>query len=263
LYGAESTNMTIRLVSPEQYSKVKSLLFDLLGVASFESLHQFDVAANDILVCCTDNFKDCMVIFRKINVLIVTSSKTVLEGFLKKLGREKGYAFRCPEWMAPTVLKRFPPKEAEYKGVVLLTYATSRNDFKKHSNVQFNVRILCEDNANEVTSILGDNWSPESIRERIKKGLFYGVYEGNKPISWLGTIWESDKACEIGFAYTREGYRGKGLMKTLTSFITGRILEKGKIPILHTVETNTPAIKIAESLGYGVKAREWAYFYNL
>jgi predicted GNAT family acetyltransferase len=51
-------------------------------------------------------------------------------------------------------------------------------------------------------------------------------------------------------------------MKILTSALSEKVIRKGKIPLIHTVETNIPAIKVAENLGYDLKAREWAYFYN-
>ena len=253
----------IRKLHPRQYSKVESVLLHLLDAASLEWLYHFEAARDKIVVYRDKSFKDCMLIFGKINVLIVTDSQAILEDFLKKLDAAKGYGFRCPEWMAPTIMEKFPPKETDYKGIVLLTYSSSKDEFVKYSGVHHIVRVLSEDDANEVIAYSSHHWSPVFIRERVKKGVFYGIYQANELISWVGTIWESKIACEIGFAFTKEGHRGEGLMKTLTSVITEKILQGQKIPILHTVETNTPAIRVAESLGYNLRAREWAYFYNL
>jgi predicted GNAT family acetyltransferase len=186
----------------------------------------------------------------------------ILQDSLEKLDKHKSYAFRCSEWMTAAVLERFPPKNREHKGVILLTYTASEEDFRRYIDSHHFTRILTDDDAHEVLANSGSHWSPEFIRERIRKGSFYGVYTANKLVSWLGTIWESGKACEIGFAFTRPEYRRKGMMKTLTSILTEKILGKGKIPLLHTVQENDSAIRMAQSLGYDLKAREWAYFYN-
>lgn len=255
--------VVIHRLPSDQYSRVKDSLFHLLGVASLEWLHYFDVAKDKIVVYYTENLKDYMLILNEANVLIATDSQIILEDFLKQLETQKGYAFRCKEWMASTIMERFPPKKQNYNGVVLLTYATSKKDFVKYADTRYTIRILKESDTPEVVSNSGHHWSPEFILERIEKGAFYGIYRGKELISWLGVIWESDRACEIGFAFTKEQHRNKGLMKTLASSVTEKMLQKGKIPILHTVETNIQARRLAESLGYSIKVREWAYFYNL
>jgi predicted GNAT family acetyltransferase len=253
----------IRKLHPKQYSQVESLLLHMFDAASLEWLYHFETARDKIVAYSSKNLKDGMLIFGEINVLILTDSQAILEGFLNKLDTEKGYGFRCLEWMAPIIMEKFPPKEADYKGIVLLTYSCSEDEFVKYTDAQYVVRVLSEDDANEVTTYSRHHWSPDFIRERIKKGLFYGIYQANELISWLGTIWESKRACEIGFAFTKEKHRGRGLMKILTSVVTEKTLQNRKIPIFHTAETNIPAIRVAESLGYDLRAREWAYFYNL
>ena len=252
----------LRQLHPQQFSRIEDSLSQLIGSASLEWLYHFETARDRIVAYSSQNLKDCMIIFNEINVLIVTSSRTVLQDSLRKLDMQKSYAFRCPEWVASTVLERFPPKNSEHGGVILLTYTAIEEDFRRYVDSRHLTRILTDDDAHEVIAHSGNHWSPEFIRERIRKGSFYGVYTTNKLVSWLGTMWESRKACEIGFAFTRTEYRGKGMMKTLTSILTEKILCKGKIPLLHTVQENQAAMRTAQSLGYKPKAREWAYFYN-
>ncbi len=50
------------------------------------------------------------------------------------------------------------------------------------------------------------------------------------------------------------------MIKIVTSVVTEKLLKEGKIPILHTVETNIPALRACEALGYRLAAREWAYY---
>jgi predicted GNAT family acetyltransferase len=252
----------LRQLHPQQFSRIEDSLPQLIGSASLEWLYRFETARDRIIAYSSQNLKDCMIIFDGINVLIVTSSRTILQDFLKKLDTQKSYAFRCPEWMIAAVLERFPPKNSEHRGVILLTYTTSEKDFRRCVNSRHLTRILTDDDAHVVTAYSGNHWSPEFIKGRIRNGSFYGVSAANKLVSWLGTLWESRKACEIGFAFTRIEYRGKGMMKTLTSILTEKILREGKTPLLHTVQENHSAIRTAQSLGYNLKAREWAYFYN-
>jgi predicted GNAT family acetyltransferase len=203
-----------------------------------------------------------MIVFEGVNVLLVTSSQIVLQNCLKTLDGQKSYAFRCPEWMASTVLERFPPKSAEHSGVVLLTCTVNAKDFTKYSCDRHLIRILTDDDADEVIAHSENHWSSEFIRERIGKGSFYGICENDELVSWAGTLWESKKACEIGFAFTTDEHRGKGMMKNLASILTEEILGKGKVPLLHTVQDNSAAMGTSQSLGYSPKVREWAYFYN-
>lgn len=252
----------LQQLHPQQFPAIEESLFQLIGPASFEWLYHFETATNRIVAYSSQNLKDCMIIFDGANVLLVTSSQTVLQDCLKKLDVQKSYAFRCPEWMASTVLERFPPRNTEQAGVVLLTCTVNAKDFTKYSGNRHLVRILTDDDADEVIAHSGNHWSSEFIRERIRKGSFYGVHEKNELVSWLGTLWEGKKACEIGFAFTTDEYRGKGMMKNLTSILTEEILSKGKVPLLHTVQDNSAAMRTSQSLGYSPKAREWAYFYN-
>jgi predicted GNAT family acetyltransferase len=247
---------------PQQFPAIEESLSQLIGPASFEWLYHFETATNRIVAYSSQNLEDCMIIFDEVNVLLVTSSQTVLQDCLKKLNVQKSYAFRCPDWMASTILERFPPRNTEHGGVVLLTCTVDAKDFTEYSGSRHLIRILTDDDADEVIVHSGNHWSLEFIRERIGKGSFYGVHEKNELVSWLGTLWESKKACEIGFAFTTDEYRGKGMMKNLTSILTEEILSKGKIPLLHTVQDNSAAIRTSQSLGYSLKAREWAYFYN-
>ena len=249
-------------LSFEEYSKVEDLLRRRCGVAALEWLHLLDSAKEKCKVYVEDDegLKGCLILHKGINVFVTTDSRTTHRKFLKVLPKEKEYAFRCVDWMAPIVMEKFKPRAEAYAGIILLTYSTDRNKFRKYTAPRHIVEPLSEDTAEEILQHTKRNFTLEFIRERIKKGYFYGVYDGNELISWVGTLWESNEAYEVGFAYTKEKHRGKGLIKVVTSVVTEKVLQKGKIPILHTVETNTSAIKAFETLGYRLGAREWAYF---
>lgn len=249
-------------IGSEDYPKFRELLRQRCGVSAFERLHFFESEREKIEVYMEgrDGLVGCMILHKGVNVFITTDSEKTLREFLGVLDKDRGYAFRCPEWMAPIVVEKFKPKEEDYKGVVLLTYYTDKKLFKKYTDSKYVAQPLLESSAEEILAHSKRRFTLEFIRARIRKDNFYGIYDQEKLISWVGTLWESNEACEIGFAYTKQEHRGKGLIKILTSVVTEKVLKKGKIPILHTVETNIVAIKACEALGYRLGAREWAYF---
>jgi len=249
----------IRKVGLEKYPKVKDFLRRRCGVAALEWLHLLDIEKEQSQVFVEGNFKGFMILHGGVNVFITTKGEAALREFLAVLDEERCYAFRCSEWMAPLVMERFKPK-GDYSGVILLTYYTDRNMFTKYIDPRYFAHLLSEDVAEEILAHTRRGFTLEFIRERIRKGIFYGIYDRGELVSWVGTLWESNEACEVGFAYTKEECRGKGLMKTVASLVTERVLKEGKVSIGHTVETNIPAIKALETLGYSLATREWAYY---
>jgi len=246
----------------KEYSKIEDLLRRRCGVAAFEWLKKLDSEKEriEIYVEDEDNPEGCMILHKGINIFITTDSETTLKEFLEVLDEDKEYGFRCPEWMASIIMGKFKPREKGYVGVILLTYYTDKNRFRKYSDPRYIPKPLDEDTGEEILKHSRWHFTLEFVRERIRIGCFWGIHDANELISWIGTLWESYEACEVGFAYTKEKHRGKGLIKIVTSVVTEKLLQKGKIPILHTVETNTSAIKAFETLGYHLGAREWAYF---
>ena len=252
----------IHKLDSEHYSSVKNLLRRRCSVAALEWLNELDSEKEKIEIYTEDedSLRGCMILHKGINVFITTDSEATLKEFLGVLDKDKQYAFRCPEWAAPIVMGKFKPREESYAGVILLTYYTDKNRFRRYTDPRYSAQPLSEDAAEEILARARRGFTLEFIRERIRKGYFYGVYDKSALVSWVGTLWESEEACEVGFAFTKEEYRGKGLMKIVASVVTEKVLEEGKIPILHTVETNITAVRAYEALGYRLGTREWAYF---
>jgi RimJ/RimL family protein N-acetyltransferase len=247
-------------IGSEQYYRVKDLLRRRCSVAAQEWLHLLNRERGGVEVYIENSFKGCMILHKGVNVFIATDSETTLREFLAVLDEKKGYAFRCAEWMAPLVTERFKPGEEDYTGVILLTYYTDENIFRKYTDPRYSAQPISEDAVEDIQAHARRGFTQEFIRERIRQGYFYGIHEKNELVSWVGTLWESEEACEIGFAYTKEEHRGKGLIKIVASVVTEKVLVEGRVPVAHTVETNIPAMKALERLGYRLAAREWAYY---
>jgi len=247
----------------KEYLRFKDFMRQKCGIASLEWIRLIDEDTEKVEIYIDEELGGFMILHRGVNVFIKTSLKKVLKAFLDILKKQKKeYAFRCSEWMSTCVLDVFKPQKKNYTGVILLTYYVKKDIFRRYVNPNYVVTPLSQDSAKEILEHTRRPFPIEFIRDRIRKGYFYGIYDNQKLVSHIGTLWESGEACEIGFAYTTEKYRCKGLAKTLASIVTERVLKEGKIPILHTVETNVPAIKVCESLGYQKGAREWAYYYT-
>jgi len=250
-------------LSLSEYFGFKEFMRQHCGIASLEWICHIDEDRERVEIYVNKKpLKGYMMLHRNVNVFVKTDSETVLRSFLGLLNQDKEYAFRCSEWMSDLVMNVFKPHEKGYAGVILLTYFTNKNTLKEYIDPNYVVKPLSKDSAREILGHTRRPFTLEFIQDRITKGYFYGIYDNQELISYIGTLWETNEACEIGFLCTKEKYRGKGLAKTLTSIVTDRILKEGKIPILHTVETNTSAIKVYEALGYQLGAKEWAYFYT-
>jgi len=136
----------LRRLHPNEYAKIEDLMLRELGPASLEWLYCFETEKDRIVVYSSESLEDCMTILEGVNIVIVTDSQATLQDFLRKLDAQKSYAFRCPEWMAPTIMGRFPPKSADYRGVVLLTYSVNEKDFRSYVDDRYTVRILSHRN---------------------------------------------------------------------------------------------------------------------
>jgi GNAT superfamily N-acetyltransferase len=83
------------------------------------------------------------------------------------------------------------------------------------------------------------------------------ICEGDRIASLAGyRAWGDDAGdpCVL----THPAYRGRGWATATTSAVVGHALDDGKLPLYQTLETNTPAIKIARRLGYEPYARHVA-----
>jgi predicted GNAT family acetyltransferase len=55
---------------------------------------------------------------------------------------------------------------------------------------------------------------------------------------------------EISGVCTHPDFQGRGLAKTLSVFMTHRLVDQGETPYLHTFTTNVAAIGLYRSIGY-------------
>jgi predicted GNAT family acetyltransferase len=85
-------------------------------------------------------------------------------------------------------------------------------------------------------------------------GEFFGVRIGDRLAAMAGERMKQEGYSEISGVCTHPDFRGRGLGRLLSVFMTDRVLARGETPYLHTYATNAAAIGLYESIGYDTRA---------
>lgn len=86
-------------------------------------------------------------------------------------------------------------------------------------------------------------------------GNYYGIFEEDRLIAVTGERMKMDDFVEISAVVTHPEHTGKGLAKQLVAHTANAIIEQGKMPYLHVVESNVGAIKLYEKLGFTTRRK--------
>jgi len=107
-------------------------------------------------------------------------------------------------------------------------------------------------------------WGRRMTRERalelLSRQRFYGVYLEGRLVAVAGTYLRLPEVWVIGSVYVHPDYRRRGLGSSVVSAVTRDAVQSGAHALLHVEESNTPARRLYESLGYRVAARKWWVF---
>jgi GNAT superfamily N-acetyltransferase len=95
-------------------------------------------------------------------------------------------------------------------------------------------------------------------QEKISLETFYGLFLGDKLVSYGGTQFETEKWAEIAWLKTEEEHRGKGYGLKVVSAIVEDLLREGKVPIYRVSAENIASRRLAEKLGFQLHSR---FFY--
>src|SRR2546430_2508883 len=88
--------------------------------------------------------------------------------------------------------------------------------------------------------------------ERLRREIYFGVYQGRSLVAAAGTHVRSTRSgiAAVGNVLTRLAYRGRGMATSCTSAVTEAALEEHRDVVLNVRQENTPAIAVYERLGY-------------
>ena len=81
-------------------------------------------------------------------------------------------------------------------------------------------------------------------------GEFFGVKERGRLVAMAGERMKQAGFTEVSGVCTHPDARRRGLARMLSAHVARRILARGETPYLAAYATNTPAIRLYESLGF-------------
>ncbi|HEV8534805.1 MAG TPA: GNAT family N-acetyltransferase [Candidatus Limnocylindria bacterium] len=158
----------------------------------------------------------------------------------------------------PRVLLATPPR---CRPAIEATYRFERVDHMKRMAV--NVRRFRPRLAHQVTrlgaqdldaviDLYGHASRTYFTPERMRREIYFGVYQGNTLLAAAGTHVRSTRSgiAAVGNVLTRLAYRGRGMATTCTSAVTEAALEEHPDVVLNVRQDNAPAIAVYERLGY-------------
>jgi predicted GNAT family acetyltransferase len=85
-------------------------------------------------------------------------------------------------------------------------------------------------------------------------GTFFGIRIDGRLAAMAGERMKQDGYAELSGVCSHPDFRGRGLARLLSVFITHRILARGDTPFLHAWDDNAPAIRLYESIGYELRS---------
>jgi predicted GNAT family acetyltransferase len=85
-------------------------------------------------------------------------------------------------------------------------------------------------------------------------GAFYAIRVDGRIAAMAGERMRQPGFAELSGVCVHPDFRGRGLARLLSVFVTHRILERGQTPFLHAWEHNTAAITLYETIGYELRA---------
>jgi predicted GNAT family acetyltransferase len=85
-------------------------------------------------------------------------------------------------------------------------------------------------------------------------GTFYGIRMDGRLAAMTGERMKVEGFGEVSGVCTHPDFRGRGLARLLSIFVTRKILARGETPFLHAWADNTAAIRLYEQIGFTVRA---------
>ena len=86
-------------------------------------------------------------------------------------------------------------------------------------------------------------------------GAFYGVRIDGRIAAMAGERMRVEGHSELSGVCAHPDFRGQGLARLLSIFVTDRIRARGDTPFLHAWADNTPAITLYETIGYATRVK--------
>jgi ribosomal protein S18 acetylase RimI-like enzyme len=93
------------------------------------------------------------------------------------------------------------------------------------------------------------NPGPFGLRT-IELGEYFGVFEGGRLVAMAGERLQAGPYREVSGVCTHPDHQGRGLARRLSLKIVRLQMQRGQLPFLHVISTNTTAHALYEKLGF-------------
>ena len=110
--------------------------------------------------------------------------------------------------------------------------------------------VLSVDDVPEILDLIARTQPGPFLPRTVELGTYLGIRREGALVAMAGERMHPPGWTEISAVCTDAAYRGQGLASRLVLAVAAGIVARGERPFLHTVATNTNAIRLYESLGF-------------
>ncbi|MGI0148240.1 MAG: GNAT family N-acetyltransferase [Thermoplasmata archaeon] len=149
------------------------------------------------------------------------------------------------------------PRAYEFHPHSAWLFRLEPGDFVDHPDER--VRPLEPQWAGRVATLWQPDWPAEGyVCRRIEAGPTAAIYADGEPVAWALTHMVTDRVGIIGMVHVLDGYRRKGLARSVVAAVSRDLVKLGKIPTLHAFVDNPASLALFPTLGFRrVKRQVW------
>jgi len=122
-------------------------------------------------------------------------------------------------------------------------------------SVDPSVELLGTGDVPEILALIERTKPGPFLPRTVEMGSYYGIRVDGRLVAMAGERLHPPGWTEISAVCTDNDFRGRGLGTTLIRAVAAGIRERGELPFLHAVQSNTNAIRLYESLGFVLRKR--------
>ena len=206
-----------------------------------------------------EDYKNFLIFWKGFNTpdaLIRAESEEKVEKLLKLI-EDIDCTFLVPQELAGPIERKYPNMKKENFLFFTLPDKESFNCIINHKVEKLEPRPEHIEQISREWSYSNDS---SFILEKMSQYPFFGIEKGKELVSYAGTFAQTDKVSFLGFAHTKEEYRGQGMQKSVSSALVKEVLKQGTFPAMYITENNIPSIRVAEKLGFYCKTTHVRFF---
>lgn len=171
---------------------------------------------------------------------VAADSLEQLRSLKDKLG-EVTHFFGVESWMLPILLEE---RELVWQELCYTYYIPKDLGLPQIAPLP-DMELRFADVIDQYWSYQGD-WTLSYIESCLKQAPSSGKFVDGKPVAW--SVIQDDGA--MGCMFVLPEHRRKGYAKEVTYDLVRKLREQDLLPFMHIVQTNSPSIQLAETMGF-------------